>query len=141
MGMLSHCSHVQLFAISWKHRLLCLWKFSQQEYWSGLPFPTSGDLLDPGIKIEVSPALKVASLSLSHLGSPESYRSYIFIILGSLHAVLNRGYTSLLSQQECTRFPFSPHLWQYSIVFHFCHDSILVGVRWFWFWFSFTWWL
>ena len=25
-------------------------KFSRQEYWSGLPFPTSGELLDPGIK-------------------------------------------------------------------------------------------
>ena len=25
-------------------------EFSRQEYWSGLPFPTQGDLLDPGIK-------------------------------------------------------------------------------------------
>ena len=24
--------------------------FSRQEYWSGLPFPSSGDLPDPGIK-------------------------------------------------------------------------------------------
>ena len=24
--------------------------FSRQEYWSGLPFPTPGDLPDPGIK-------------------------------------------------------------------------------------------
>ena len=32
---------------------------SQQEYWSGLPFPTPGDLPDPGIKPRslVSPAL------------------------------------------------------------------------------------
>ena len=30
--------------------------FSKQESWSGLPFPTSGDLPDPGIKPE-SPAL------------------------------------------------------------------------------------
>ena len=30
-------------------------EFSRQEYWSGLPFPTPGDLLDPGIKPE-SPA-------------------------------------------------------------------------------------
>ena len=27
-----------------------LWNFSRQEYWSGLPFPTSRDLPDPGIK-------------------------------------------------------------------------------------------
>ena len=25
-------------------------KFSKQEYWSGLPFPSPGDLPDPGIK-------------------------------------------------------------------------------------------
>ena len=25
-------------------------KFSRQEYWNGLPFPSPGDLLDPGIK-------------------------------------------------------------------------------------------
>ena len=24
--------------------------FSRQKYWSGLPFPSSGDLLNPGIK-------------------------------------------------------------------------------------------
>ena len=25
-------------------------KFSSQEYWSGLPFPSSGDLLNPGFE-------------------------------------------------------------------------------------------
>ena len=34
-------------------------EFSRQEYWSGLPFPSSGDLPDPGIKLmsPVAPAL------------------------------------------------------------------------------------
>ena len=34
-------------------------EFSRQEYWSGLPFPTLGDLPDPGIEPRslVSPAL------------------------------------------------------------------------------------
>ena len=31
--------------------------FSRQEYWSGLPFPSPGDLPNPGIKLE-SPALQ-----------------------------------------------------------------------------------
>ena len=33
--------------------------FSKQEYWSGLPFPSPGDLPDPGIEFAflVSPAL------------------------------------------------------------------------------------
>ena len=35
--------------------------FSRQEYWSGLPFPSPGDLLDPGIEPR-SPALQVDSL-------------------------------------------------------------------------------
>ena len=35
--------------------------FPRQEYWSGLPFPSSGDVPDPGIKPEflASPALAV----------------------------------------------------------------------------------
>ena len=32
-------------------------EFSRQEYWSGLPFPSPGDLPDPGIK-STSPAQK-----------------------------------------------------------------------------------
>ena len=35
--------------------------FSMQRYWSGLPFPTPGDLPDPGIEL-ASPALQVDSL-------------------------------------------------------------------------------
>ena len=30
--------------------------FPRQEYWSGLPLPSSGDLPDPGIKPVVEPA-------------------------------------------------------------------------------------
>ena len=43
-------------------------EFPRQEYWSGLPFPSPGDLLDPGIE-PTSPALKVNSSPLSHQGS------------------------------------------------------------------------
>ena len=43
--------------------------FSHQEYWSDLPFPPPGDLLDPGIE-PVSPALQADSLLLSHWRSP-----------------------------------------------------------------------
>ena len=35
--------------------------FSMQEYWSGLPFPSPGDLLNPGIE-PGSPALQADSL-------------------------------------------------------------------------------
>ena len=43
--------------------------FPRQEYWSGLPFPSPGNLPDPGIKPR-SPAFQVDS-SLSHEGSPQ----------------------------------------------------------------------
>ena len=36
-------------------------EFSRQEYWNGLPFPTPGDLPNPGIEPR-SPALQVDSL-------------------------------------------------------------------------------
>ena len=44
--------------------------FSWQEYWSGLPFPTPGDLPNRGIKAEspVSPAMQVDSLSTEPSG-------------------------------------------------------------------------
>ena len=46
--------------------------FFRQEYWSGLPFPSPGDLPDSEIEPAswVSPALQVDSLPLSHLRSP-----------------------------------------------------------------------
>ena len=42
--------------------------FPRQEYWSGLLFPSSEDLPDPGLEPE-SPALAADSLPLSHQGS------------------------------------------------------------------------
>ena len=43
--------------------------FPRQEYWSELPFPSPGDVPNPGIKL-MSPPLQVNSLPLNHLGSP-----------------------------------------------------------------------
>ena len=46
------------FATSWivAHQTPLSMGFPRQEYWSGLPFPSPGDLLDPGIE-PTSPAL------------------------------------------------------------------------------------
>ena len=51
-------SHVRLFAIPWTvaRQAPLSMGFSRQEYWSGLPFPSPGDLRDPGIEPE-PPAL------------------------------------------------------------------------------------
>ena len=44
--------------------------FSRQEYWSGLPFPSPGDLPDPGIQLG-SPALQAVSLPTEPPGKPQ----------------------------------------------------------------------
>ena len=44
----------------WPTRLLCLWGFSRQEYWSGLPCPPPGDLPNSGFRPR-SPALQADS--------------------------------------------------------------------------------
>ena len=67
--------------------------FPRQEYWSGLPCPSPGDLPHPGIE-PVSPALQADSLPLSHLGSlPETQTCQHK--LNSLHikARRNRSHT------------------------------------------------
>ena len=54
--------------------------FPRQEYWSGLPFPSLGDLPDPGIKPR-SPALQADSLPTELQGKPllcHMYFKYIF---------------------------------------------------------------
>ena len=42
-------------------------EFSRQEYWSGLPFPSPGDLPDPEIELG-SPTLQATLYQLSHQG-------------------------------------------------------------------------
>ena len=56
-------SHVRLFATPWTvaYQALLSMGFSRQEYWSGLPFPSPGDLPNPGIAPE-SPALQTDTL-------------------------------------------------------------------------------
>ena len=46
--------------------------FSKQEYWSGLPFPTSGDLTHPGIELmsNVSSALAGGFFTTAPPGKP-----------------------------------------------------------------------
>ena len=41
----------------------------RQEYWSGLPFPSLGDLPNPGVEPE-SPTLQADSFLLNHQRSP-----------------------------------------------------------------------
>ena len=62
-------SRVQLFVTSWTiaHQAPPSMKFSRQEYWNGLPFPSPGDLPDPGIKPR-SPRCRQTLYPQSHEG-------------------------------------------------------------------------
>ena len=64
-------SSVQLFVIPWTvvYQASLSMGFSRQEYWSGLPFPSPGDLPDPGIEPR-SPALQADTLLSEPLGKP-----------------------------------------------------------------------
>ena len=51
-------------------------KFSRQEYWSGLPFPSPGDLPSPGIE-PWYPALQGDSLLTELPGKPKDINSFL----------------------------------------------------------------
>ena len=70
-------SHVRLFATLWTiaHQAPPSMEFPRQEYWSGLPFPSLGDLPDPGIKPR-SPALKADTLPSEPPGKPHGCESW-----------------------------------------------------------------
>ena len=64
-------SPVRLFVTPWTvaHQAPLSVGFPRQEYWSGLPFPSPGDLPHPGTETHLL-HWQVDSLPLSHLGSP-----------------------------------------------------------------------
>ena len=70
--------------------------FSRQEYWNGLPFPSPGDLPDPGIE-PWSPTLKAASLPSE---SPGNAKDSTFT--HSTTSILDQSdYNSLLHESAC----------------------------------------
>ena len=75
-------SRVRLFVTLWTvaHQASPAVGFSRQEYWSGLPFPSPGDLPDPGIKPRV-PALEADALTSEPPGKPESEHDYTVLYL------------------------------------------------------------
>ena len=57
-------------------------EFSRQEYWSGLPFPSPGDLPNPGIE-PGSCALQADSLPFDPPGKPNTmYKSRLSCVVG-----------------------------------------------------------
>ena len=69
-----HFSRVRLCATVWSVacQVPLFMRFSRQEYWSGLPFPSPGDLPDPGIEL-MSPILAGGFFTTEPPGKPLGY--------------------------------------------------------------------
>ena len=83
-------SRVWLFAIPWTvaYKAPLSMEFSRQEYWSGVPFPSPGDLPDPGIE-PGSPALQAEALASEAPGKlPLRYSRCVFIARGHLTDII-----------------------------------------------------
>ena len=70
-------SRVRLFVTLWTvaHQAPPSMGFSRQEYWSGLPFPSPGDLPNPGIEPR-SPALQSDALTSELPGKQKTIHIY-----------------------------------------------------------------
>ena len=86
-------SRVRLFATLWTvaYQAPPSMGFSGQEYWSGLPFPSPGDLPNPGIKPR-SPALQTDALS----SEPPETAISIRVFSDGKESVYNSGYLGLI---------------------------------------------
>ena len=77
-------SRVQLFATPWTvaYQAPPSMGFSKEEYWSGFPFPSQGDLPHPGIK-PGSPAFKTDALPSEPQGKSEPPGKNILLLIYS----------------------------------------------------------
>ena len=94
-------SRVQLFAPPWTvaYQAPQSMEFSRQEYWSGFPFPSLGDLPKPGIEPE-SPALKTDALPSEPPGKPK-------VCLGGCKLkTLKLWHTQKPKERDCTHLFF-----------------------------------
>ena len=73
-------SRVQFFAAPWTvaHQAPLSMGFPRQEYWSGLPFPSPGDLPNPGIE-PWSPSLAGRFLTTEPPGSPHTCPTWCYV--------------------------------------------------------------
>ena len=95
-------------------KLLCPWGLSKQDYWSGLPFPSPGDLPDPVIKLG-SPAWQADALPSQLPGKPKSLRGFDIIIYTRI-----RDQNNLIKQESLISLYFGIYVFEmwkfYSLV-------------------------
>ena len=111
--------------------------FSRQEHWSGLPFPSPGDLLDPGIKPR-SPTLQAYSLLSEPSSNPPFTLPYTvmrYLTLLNIYIQSLKLFSSWFLYMRWTDFSFS------------CSETLLCQFYWCWILFLYftceknSWWM
>ena len=99
-------SHVQLFATPWTvaYQAPPSMEFSRQEFWSGLPLPSPGDLPNPGIE-PGSPSLQANALPSEPPGKPHGKREKDKVTLRKMI----RKSTFLTVLEALTNLKFLPY--------------------------------
>ena len=115
-AVLSCFSRVWLFATLWTvaHQAPLSMGFSREEYWSGLPCPPPGDLLDLGIEPKsLLLHLQMGYLLLIPSGKPWKKKCHTAEEMGSIHGTSKAPTTkSRLKNQVQTGFePMTFSLW------------------------------
>ena len=118
-------SRVRLSATPWTiaHQAPLSMGFSRQEYWSGLPFPSAGDLPDPRIEPR-SPHCRQTFSPLSHQGNPKrcliwnspSYPKLFFLSFFPCN---------LLSEEVVYSNVFFLSFF-FTILYWFCHTNVFL---------------
>ena len=111
------CIVIKSFPAVCDHQTPMSMAFSRQEYWSGSPFPSPGDLPNPGIE-PMSPAWQEDSLPLSHLGNPK-VASVSWLLYTELHWTLGcmHPFRSWFSPDTSSGVGFQGHIEALFLVF------------------------
>ena len=81
--------------------------------------------------VHVSLSVLVSLVCMPSSGMVGSYGSSISSFLRNHHTVLQSGWSSLHSHQQCKRVPFSPHPPQHLLLVDFWIPAVLTGVKWY----------